>query len=68
VPFEKLGFNTRLAKTPLPDLTWNALEKIPGIVTVGSVFLAGVWWITNRRDEVARAEGRTSMNGRNKDR
>jgi len=58
VPFEKLGFNTQLDKTPLPNLTWNALEKIPSIVSIGSVFLAGVWWITNRREEVARAEGR----------
>jgi len=63
VPFEKLGFNTRLDKTPLPSLTWNALEKIPSIVSVGSVFLAGVWWITNRREEVARAEGRMPKKG-----
>ncbi len=64
VPFEKLGFKTQFDKTPLPDLTWNALEKIPGIVSVGSVFLAGIWWITNRRDEVARVEGRKPENGR----
>jgi formate dehydrogenase iron-sulfur subunit len=64
VPFEKLGFKTQLDKTPLPDLTWNALEKIPGIVSVGTVFLAGIWWITNRRDEVARVEGGASNKGR----
>ncbi len=57
VPFEQLGFKTDLQQTPLPDLTWNALEKIPSIVTVGGVFLAGIYWITNRRDEVQRAEG-----------
>jgi formate dehydrogenase iron-sulfur subunit len=65
VPFEKLGFNTQLDKTPLPNLTWNALEKIPSIVSVGSIFLAGVWWITSRREEVARAEGRMPKKGGN---
>ncbi len=64
VPFEKLGFRTQLDKTPLPNLTWNALEKIPGIVSVGSVFLAGIWWITSRRDEVARVEGKARGRGR----
>ncbi len=56
VPFEKLGFKTELGMTPLPDLTWNALSKIPGLVSVGGVLLYGVWWITSRREEVARAE------------
>jgi formate dehydrogenase iron-sulfur subunit len=53
VPFENLGFKTSLQKTPLPTLTWNALSKIPSMVSVGGVLLYGIWWITNRRDEVA---------------
>jgi formate dehydrogenase iron-sulfur subunit len=57
VPFEKLGFHTEFGRTPLPELTWNALEKIPGVVSVGSVLLYGIYWITNRREEVRRAEG-----------
>jgi hypothetical protein len=28
------------------------------VVTVGTTLLGGIWWITNRRDEVAKAEGR----------
>jgi formate dehydrogenase iron-sulfur subunit len=52
VPFEKLGFNTKLQTTPLPQLTWNALSKVPGVVSVGGVILYGIWWITNRREEV----------------
>jgi formate dehydrogenase iron-sulfur subunit len=55
VPFEDLGF-PELADAPLPALTAAALEKIPGIVTIGGALLAGIWWITNRREEVARAE------------
>ena len=57
VPFEQLGFKTHLSSDPLPELTMNALEKIPTVVTVGGVFLAGVYWITSRREEVRRAEG-----------
>lgn len=52
VPFEQLGFKTQLDSTALPMLTWNALSKIPSVVTVGGVFLYGIWWITNRRKEV----------------
>jgi len=33
------------------------LEKIPSVVTVGGVFLSGIYWITSRREEVRRAEG-----------
>lgn len=41
---------------PLPLRTLEALERVPGIVTVGGAFLLAVHWITSRRDEVARAE------------
>jgi formate dehydrogenase iron-sulfur subunit len=57
VPFEQLGFVTTLHKGPLPELTENVLGKLPGVVTIGGVLLFGVWWITQRRAEVARLEG-----------
>jgi formate dehydrogenase iron-sulfur subunit len=56
VPFEELGFAADLGTKPLPDLTWNALEKIPEVVTVGGAMLMAIWWITHRREEVALAE------------
>lgn len=59
VPFEDLGFHTTLQTTPLPELTWNALSKIPGVVSVGGVMLFGIWWITNRRQEVQEHEKST---------
>jgi formate dehydrogenase iron-sulfur subunit len=59
VPFEKLGFNTKLESTAMPLLTWNALSKIPSVVSIGGVFLFGIWWITNRRMEVQK-ENRTN--------
>jgi formate dehydrogenase iron-sulfur subunit len=58
VPFEQIGLRTTLPQEPLPMLTWNVLSHVPDIVSVGSVLLGGIWWITNRRDEVAKAEGR----------
>ncbi len=55
VPFETLGLRT-LGERPLPELTWVALEKVPGVVTIGGALLSAVWWITHRREEVAQAE------------
>ena len=52
VPFEQLGFDTRLGRTPMPLLTMSVLSKAPNVLTVGSVLLSGIWWITNRRGEV----------------
>ena len=52
VPFEQLGFDSRLGKTPMPMLTMSALSKVPNVLSVGGVLLAGIWWITNRRTEV----------------
>jgi formate dehydrogenase iron-sulfur subunit len=60
VPFEQLGMRADLPKGPLPSLTWQALAHVPDVVTVGSVLLGGVWWITHRREEVEAAEGKNS--------
>jgi hypothetical protein len=32
------------------------LSKIPYVVSLGGLLLGGIWWITNRREEVAEAE------------
>lgn len=58
VPFEQIGLRTGVPKEALPQLTWQVLELLPDVVSTGSVLLGGVWWITNRRAEVAKAEGR----------
>ena len=56
VPFEQLGLPANLPTDPMPMLTYRVLSKIPSLVTLGGVLLGGIWWITNRRDEVAKAE------------
>jgi formate dehydrogenase iron-sulfur subunit len=62
VPIESLGYRADLIKGPLPLLTWNVLQKIPTLAMVGSVLMGGIWWITNRREEVARAERQERLN------
>jgi len=58
IPFEQIGLRTNVPQEALPDLTWRVLELTPDVVSTGSVLLGGIWWITNRRGEVARTEGR----------
>ena len=55
VPIEQLGYRADMLKEPLPELTWNVLQKIPKVVVAGGVLMSGVWWITNRRTAVQRA-------------
>ncbi|MHC4134059.1 MAG: 4Fe-4S dicluster domain-containing protein [Planctomycetota bacterium] len=56
-PVEQLGYG-KLGTEPLPSLTWNVLSRIPGLSIGVAASLVAFWWITNRRDEVALAEGR----------
>ena len=56
VPFEDLGFYTKLDTESLPQRTWRVLEKIPDIVTTAAVALGAVYWITNRREDVRKYE------------
>ena len=53
VPFEKLGFPTNLPHQPLSELTWAIMSKIPNYVVVSGVVLYGIYWIVNRRMELA---------------
>jgi formate dehydrogenase iron-sulfur subunit len=64
IPFEALGFKAGLPTEALPNLTWNVLEKIPGVVTIGGATLFAIWWITHRREEVAlAAAGQEAFDG-----
>jgi formate dehydrogenase iron-sulfur subunit len=63
VPFEALGLPANLPHDALPGYTYRVLSKIPNLVPWGAAVLAGIWWITRRREEVAEAEheSRTSQ-------
>ena len=57
VPFAQLGLPGDLPGDPLPALTVRVLSKVPALAGTAGVALAGLWWFTNRKAEVARAEG-----------
>ena len=57
VPFEKLGF-IAAPKQAMPVLTANALGDGPTVIVVGGALLSGLYWITQRRAQVALAEAR----------
>ena len=47
----------RAAGASAARLTWRVLELVPDVVSTGTVLLGGIWWITNRRAEVAEEGG-----------
>jgi formate dehydrogenase iron-sulfur subunit len=56
VPFEALGLPANLPHDALPGYTYRVLSRIPSVVTLGGALLGGIWWMTKRREEVAKAE------------
>ena len=58
VPFDQLGLRMDLPQEALPVLTWHALSHVPDVVSMGAVLMGGIFWITHRREEVAKAEKR----------
>lgn len=52
--FDRLGYRIDLPKEALPPLTWKVLQKIPTVVSVGGAVLSGLWWLSNRRNVIAR--------------
>ena len=56
VPFEEFGYKADISTEALPLLTYRVLSHIPDLVTIGGVALGGIWWLTNRKNEVAAAE------------
>lgn len=50
------GFPTNLGEVSLPSITEGVLSHVPDVVAIGSAVLGGVYWITHRREIVAKAE------------
>jgi formate dehydrogenase iron-sulfur subunit len=59
VPFEEVGLAADVRSDPYPRLTWNVLSRLPNVVSIAGVTLAGIWWITGRREKVREAESET---------
>lgn len=60
VPFENFGYSADISAEALPMLTFRVLSHIPDLVSIGGVALGGIWWLTNRKNEVAAAEAPTT--------
>ena len=56
IPFESLGFNTRIPAKELPDLTWAYISKIPAVIGVVLVAGAATWAITRRNQNMDKEE------------
>ncbi len=56
VPFDMLGFNTRVPSQELPDLTWAYISKIPSVIGVVLVAGAATWAITRRSQGAGKEE------------
>jgi formate dehydrogenase iron-sulfur subunit len=52
--FAQLGFPATLPEDELPQRTYAVISKIPGLVVVGGAFLMGMYWLTSRKNEVAK--------------
>jgi formate dehydrogenase iron-sulfur subunit len=58
VPFEDYGL-PKLAKIgdkPLPEYTGRVMELMPDFIPLWALILGGVYWVSNRRAEVAEVE------------
>jgi len=57
VPFEQLGMKAApTGNQPMPTLTASALGDSPKVVIMGGTILSALYWVTQRRREVALAE------------
>jgi formate dehydrogenase iron-sulfur subunit len=56
IPFEEFGYRGDLVSDALPLFTYRVLSRIPDFIPLGGIVLGGIWWITHRREDVARAE------------
>ncbi|MDP4115371.1 MAG: 4Fe-4S dicluster domain-containing protein [Bacteroidota bacterium] len=62
VSFDQLGFSPNLPKGPMPLLTNKVMEKIPTVVSVGGVFLGSMYWLTKRKNEIAKEQMKGNNN------
>jgi formate dehydrogenase iron-sulfur subunit len=56
VPFEKLGLSTSLPYNPYPQLTWNALKKVPALAIGVGASMTAIYMLTHRKEQVLKAQ------------
>ena len=60
VPFEQLGYVSKLTNEPMPEFTMRAMEKIPSVAIGGGLFLSAMFWLTKRKNELAKEKKSTN--------
>jgi formate dehydrogenase iron-sulfur subunit len=56
IRFADWGLPMNLGTESLPSITAGVLSHVPDVVALGSAVLGGIYWITHRREIVAKAE------------
>lgn len=56
VPFDQLGFKSKLGSVPLPSYTHSFLKNVPVIALGWGVLLTGMSFYARRRNEIAKAK------------
>lgn len=49
IPINQTGYSNNISTTPLPELTWRVLEKLPFLIINAGILLGGISWIIRRR-------------------
>ena len=62
VPFEQLGYVSKLPTEAMPEFTMRAMDKIPSVAVGGGIFLSAMFWLTKRKNELAKEK--ISNNGK----
>jgi formate dehydrogenase iron-sulfur subunit len=65
VPFEQFGYPSiaKVGDKPLPQYTGVVMNRIPDFVPLWAVVLGGIYWLANRKNEVAEAEAMKKHGG-----
>ncbi len=61
VPFDQVDMSTDYARTPYPKYTKGALASVPVIVMLWPVLLGGIYYMSNRRRQIAEEERRNAV-------
>lgn len=63
VPLDFLGFHGAPGEQPAPELTWNWLEKVPGVTLATAGLMTGLFWVIGRRIQAAEARAARQAGG-----
>lgn len=60
--FDQFGMAMNMPEEALSTHTMAALEKVPGVVGVSTLFLGGMYWLTKRKNKIAKEEREEKSN------